>query len=85
MSEGKSRASRYLMLMVFSPPPFREMRETFFNDFCAVIEAVEQVALPQQRRHCICGDELAVEEQMGLMIVLLNSVSRQQLSDERNY
>ena len=85
MAEGKSGSSTHLMFMVFSPPPFREMRETFFNNFCAVIEAVEQVALPQRRRRRICGDELAVEEQMCLMVVLLNSVSRQKLSDERHH
>ena len=85
MSEGKSRASRYLMLMILSPPSFREMRETFFNDLCAVVKTVEQVALPKRCRRRICSDELAVEEQVSLMVVLLNSISRQQLSYERNY
>ena len=79
MIEGKSRTSTHLVLMVFSPPPFREMRETLFDDFCAIVETVEQVALPKRCRRRICRDELAVEEQMGLVIVLLNRISRQQL------
>ena len=85
MSEGKSRASRYLMLMILSPPSFREMRETFFNDPSAVVKMVEQVALPKQCRRRIRSGKLAVEEQVSLMIVLLNSVSRQKLSDERHH
>ena len=85
MTEGKSGSSTHLMLMVFSPPPFREMRETYFNNFCAIIETVEQVALPKRCRRRIRSDELAVEEQVSLMIVLLHSVSRQKLSDERHH
>ena len=85
MTEGKSGPSTHLVLMVLSPPSFREMRETFFNDLCAVVKTVEQVALPKRCRRRICSDELAVEEQMGLVVVLLNSVSRQELSYERNY